>query len=219
MIIRMGGPGGAIDPQPPKSRHPNSSEQMNAAMRAQRRDQDVSRLMLGWFAMAHPVAQRAVQLRRRGGVPRRQGLRHRREGRRWLRRAALHRSEQQAAADADLQGPQPRMMTDHDGGPGGRPRDRRGAGPPRSRSDEEEAKKQKADRDKQIAGPQDGSCEAGPDGRLLALLRRLARSRRRQLPAPHAACVRTATTTEEWKINKVKVNPKIDAKKFAVEIR
>ena len=53
MVIRMGGPAGAIDPHAGEKPTPEQQEQMNRAMVRNSR-QDVSRVMLGWFAMTHP---------------------------------------------------------------------------------------------------------------------------------------------------------------------
>jgi len=57
MMIRMGGPGGGGGAMPPAEKpSPEQLEQMRvSALRSSKTE--VSRLMLGWFAMAHPAAQ------------------------------------------------------------------------------------------------------------------------------------------------------------------
>jgi hypothetical protein len=56
MMIRMGGPGGGGALPPAEKPSPEQLEQMRvSALRNSKTE--VSRLMLGWFAMAHPAAQ------------------------------------------------------------------------------------------------------------------------------------------------------------------
>ena len=114
-------------------------------------------------------------------------------------------------------GPQPRVVT-----AGGRPGGAAGAAgratrsrrPERREMTEEERKKA---REEACRGNSRRSrSDPRSHGRIHAVLRRLARRRRHQVPAQHAARVGGATN-EEWTVGKVKVNPKIDPKKFEIE--
>ena len=53
MVIRMGGPGGALPP--PEKLTPEQLDQMKVTSLRNSKN-EASRLMLGWFAMAHPIA-------------------------------------------------------------------------------------------------------------------------------------------------------------------
>ena len=97
------GPGGRCSRTATKPT-PEQLEQMTTRMCAAATRGSRRALMLGWFATAHPALQRELYLRRRSRVARRQGLRHRRQERRRLRGAALHRSTDAPAADGHLQG-------------------------------------------------------------------------------------------------------------------
>ena len=99
--------------------------------------------MLGWFAMAHPALNAQYTYAGEAESPDGKALRHRREERRRLRGAALHRSADAPAADGHLPGA---AAAHDDGADGAR---RRGAGgaaaastaaQPRQMTDEERKK-------------------------------------------------------------------------------
>ena len=106
--------GGDGDPDGRPGRRDRSARRREADARAARTDeqarwcatsrQDVSRLMLGWFATAHPVAQAQYTYAGEAESPDGKALRDRRQERRRLRGAPVHRPEQQPAADGHLQG-------------------------------------------------------------------------------------------------------------------
>ena len=102
MVIRMG-PGGPMHASA-RSRRPRSRSSMtnrwSAASRA-----EVSRLMLGWFAMAHPALAREYTYAGEAESPDGKAHVDRREERRRLQRAALHRPGDAPAADGHLPGP------------------------------------------------------------------------------------------------------------------
>ena len=101
MIIRMG-PGGR-DAGPTEKPTPEQQQQIDRTVVRSSR-QELSRLMLGWFGAAHPVAERALHVRGRGRVAGRQGVRDRREERGRLRGPALHRQGDAPAADGHVSG-------------------------------------------------------------------------------------------------------------------
>jgi len=216
MIIRMGGPAGAIDPHAGEKPTPEQQEQMNRAMVRNSR-QDVSRVMLGWFAMTHPSLNAQYTYAGEAESP---------DGKAYVIDvkdddgfAARLFIDQNSKLPLMLtyKGRQGRMVTNMSGGSGAT-RVTAAAPAPAQPLSEEEAKKQKADRDKQIA---DLKAEAAKPAPLVDFS--LFFEEWREVDGvnfPHV--IRRASegaTTEEWKINKVKVNPKIDTKKFAVETR
>ena len=206
MVIRMAGPAGtSFSTNGTEKLSPEDQERVNQAMLRSSR-QEISRLMLGWFAMAHPsinatyaYAGEAESLDGKANVidvKNADGF------------AARLFIDQVSELPLMLtyQAPQPRMLT----AGGGPTMVRREAGKPLT---DEERQKMREDAEKQLQELQkqppvmadytlyfDEWLEV--DG----------------LKFPHR--IRRAmggATTEEWTITKVKVNPKIDPKKFAIE--
>jgi len=206
MVIRMAGPAGtSFSTNGTEKLSPEDQERVNQAMLRSSR-QEISRLMLGWFAMAHPsinatyaYAGEAESLDGKANVidvKNADGF------------AARLFIDQVSELPLMLtyQAPQPRMLT----AGGGPTMVRREAGKPLT---DEERQKMREDAEKQLQELQkqppvmadytlyfDEWLEV--DG----------------LKFPHR--IRRAmggATSEEWTITKVKVNPKIDPKKFAIE--
>jgi hypothetical protein len=207
MIIRMGGPGGATIGSGEKPTPEQQQEMRRVAMRSAR--QEISRLMLGWFAMAHPSVNAQYTYAGEAESP---------DGKAYVIdvknadgfAARLFIDEKtQLPLMLTYQGPQARIVTA--GGP------RAGGGamaqPGQGRLTDDERKKLADDAQKQMQEMQ------------------------RQAPAlieyalyfedwrdvdgikfPHALRRAAAgATTEAWTISKVRVNPKIDPKKFETE--
>src|SRR5262245_54478791 len=157
MIIRMGPGGGAFsgtgnDPKPT----PEEQEKMNAAMLRSSR-QELSRLMLGWFAMAHPSVN--AEYSYAGDAESPDGKAFVIDAKNADGFAARLFIDQQTQLPLMLtyQGPQPRMITM--GGPGGAAGGRQGApaagqGKPATPMTDEERKKMRDDMQKQMADMQ-----------------------------------------------------------------
>jgi len=212
MVIRMGG--GAMDPHPTEKPTPEQIDQMNrSSLRTYR--QDISRLMLGWFGRAHPSLN--VQYTYAGEAESPDGKAH----------VIDVKNDDGFAARLfiDQNNHLPLMVT-YKGRPGrviGNPMTRSSqaaaeAGPKPRQLSEEEAKKAKSDLDKRISDMKALATHSTPlvdislyfedwrevDGVLF----------------PHS--IRRAsegTTNEEWTVSKVKLNPRIDAKKFASDTK
>jgi hypothetical protein len=213
MIIRMGPGGGAFsgtgnDPKPT----PEEQEKMNAAMLRSSR-QELSRLMLGWFAMAHPSVNAEYSYAGEAESP--DGKAFVIDAKNADGFAARLFIDQQTQLPLMLtyQGPQPRMITM--GGPGGGRQGAPAGGQGRAMTPptEEERKKMREDAQKQMADLQKEPPKMieytlyFDDWREVDGVKFPHRMRRAS----------GGTTSEEWTVTKVKVNPKIDAKKFAIE--
>lgn len=188
VVIRMGGPGGAASPSAPKL----SPEEQGKADRAMIRSsqQEVSRMMLGWFATTHPSINAEYAYAGEAESP---------DGRAYV--VDVKSADGFAARlfvdetthlplMVTYTAPQPRMI-------------RQVAGPDRS---PEEIKKEIEKLQSQPAALADYTLYFEDWGRMDGI--RFPHRMRRAF---------NGTTSEEWTINRVKVNPKIDAKKFAVE--
>ena len=199
MVIRMGGPGVAMNGGGEKPT-PEQQQQMDKQMVRSAR-QEISRLMLGWFGMTHPSLSVQYIYAGEAESP---------EGKAFIVDA---RNEDGFAARLFIdekthlplmvryQGPQPRIVTA--GGP-------RGAIPPPTREEQTRldanAKSQVEEMQKQPPVMVEYALYfddwRDEDG----------------IKFPHAfRRASGGTTTEEWTISKVKVNPKIDPKKFETE--
>jgi hypothetical protein len=215
MMIRMGGSAAAMDPHAGEKPTPEQQEQTNRAMVRNSR-QDISRVMLGWFAMAHPSLN--AQYTYVGEAESPDGKAYVIDVKNEDGFAARLFIDQNSKLPLMLtyKGRQGRMVTNMSR-PGGARVTTAAPAAPRQLSDEE-ARTQKAERDKQIADLKEHAAQAAPlvDFSLFFEDWREVDG----INFPHV--IRRSsegTTNEEWKINKVKVNPKIDAKKFAVETR
>ena len=202
MIFRMGGPGGPISTNPGEKPTPEQQEQMNRAMVRSAR-LEVSRLMLGWFAMAHPSLN--VQYAYSGEAESADGKAHVIDVKGGDGFAARLFIDEQTKLPlmVTYQAAQPRMMTV--GGPGGRA----GAAPGRQLSDEER-KKMREDAEKQLQ-----EMQKQPPTMVEYTLYFDDWRSVDGVKFPHS--IRRASagaTNEEWVVSRVKVNAKIDPKKF-----
>lgn len=198
MMIRMGGGGGSFSSGSGEKPTPEQLEQMNkAALRSAKTD--ASRLMLGWFAMAHPAAQATYTYA---------GEAESVEGKAYVVdvknadgfAARLFIDEQtNLPLMVTYQAAQPRVLTQSMTAPGGH-----GTAPtPASAADV-----QKQIQDLQNQPPQMADYTLYfEDWRSVDGVKFPFKMRRAS----------GGTTSEEWSVSKVRLNPKIDAKKFAVD--
>lgn len=211
MIIRMGGPGlGAAPPGGGETPTPEQQARLDGQIVRSAR-QEIGRLMLGWFAMAHPSL--SVQYTYAGEAESPDGKALMVDARNSDGFAARLFIDEKTHLPlmVTYQGPQPRTVTVGTQRPAG---DGSQTAQRQSRQvGAEEQKRLEADANKQIEQVQkeapvpveytlffdDWRDEDGI--RFPHVLRRAL----------------AGTTTEEWTINKVKVNPKIDSKKFESE--
>jgi hypothetical protein len=200
MVIRMGG-GGSFSSGSSEKPTPEQLQQMNrAAVRSSKTE--ASRLMLGWFAMAHPAAQATYTYA---------GEAESVEGRAYVLdvknadgfAARLFVDEQtKLPLMVTYQAAQPRVMTQTMSAPGGH-----GTATTTARS-AADMQKQAQDLQNQPPAMADYTLYfedwQSVDGVKFPFKMRRATG---------------GNTTEEWSVAKVRVNPKIDAKKFAVDGR
>ena len=211
MVIRMGP--GSMDPHPTEKPTPEQLEQMNRSSLRNYR-QEISRLMLGWFGMAHPSLN--VQYTYAGEAESPDGKAHvidvkNDDG--FAARLFIDQNNHLPLM-VTYKGRQGRVM----GSPMTRTAPSTGESQRPRQLSEEEVKKLREEQDKRLSDMKSVIGQPSPmvdvslyfgdwrevDGVLF----------------PHS--IRRAsegTTNEEWTITKVKVNPKIDARKFAVETR
>jgi hypothetical protein len=206
MVIRMGGGGAMANPHSAEKPTPEQQEQMNRAMVRNSR-QELSRLLLGWIAAAHPSQH--VQYTYAGEAESPDGKAYVIDVKDADGFAARLFIDQTSKLPLMLtyKGRQGRMVTNTrttvDGG-------RVTTTERPQQMSEEEAKKLRADREKALADIQSAPMV---DFSLFFEDWRDADG----VKFPHV--IRRAsegTTNEEWKVTKVKVNPKIDSKKFTV---
>jgi hypothetical protein len=215
MMIRMGGPGGPAVGSGEKPT-PEQQRQIDRQMVRSARH-DISRLMLGWFGMTHPSLTAQYTYAGEAESP---------DGKAYVidvKNADGFAARLFIDEDTQLplmltyQGPQPRIIT------AGGPRPAAGGAAPAppaqprqvspQQMSEDERKKLAADADKQIR-------EMEKQAPVMVEYTLFFDDWREEdgIKFPHA--LRRAsggTTTEEWTVNKVKVNPKIDPKKFETE--
>jgi hypothetical protein len=210
MVMRMGGPAG-FSTGPTEKPTPEQLEQMNRAM-VRTGQIEASRLMLGWFASAHPSAK--VQYTYAGEAESPDGKAHVIDVKNADSFTARLFIDQQTHLPlmVTYQAPQPRMLTS--GGPmrnvppGGGHVVTQAAG-----ATEEERKKAQADAEKQIQEMQKQPVVFA-DYQIYFEEWREAEGIKFPFKMRRAMA---GTTTEEWTVNKVKVNPKVDPKRFAGE--
>ena len=215
MFIRMGGPGGPAAGGGEKPT-PEQQQQIERQMVRSARH-DISRLMLGWFGMTHPSLSAQYTYAGEAESP---------DGKAYVIdvktadgfAARLFIDEAtQLPLMLTYQGPQPRIVTA--GGPrltpGGAqpaPQGQPRQAAPQQMSDDER-KKLAADADKQIREMETQSPKMVEYTLFFEDWRE-----EDGIKFPHALRrASSGTTTEEWTVNKVKVNPKIDPKKFETE--
>ena len=213
MVIRMGGPGG---PMPPPGEKPSPEEQarMDKAMLRSSRT-ELSRLMLGWFAAAHPSL--SVEFTYAGEAESPDGKADVVDAKNadgFNARLFIDR-ETRLPLMVTYRGPQPRVVTA--GGPSRQAALPAAAGhgtaqqaPERREMTEEERKKarEEAERQLEALGTQPQATVEFTlffdDWRDVGGIRFPHKLRRAV----------SGTTSEEWTVGRVKVNPKIDPKKF-----
>ncbi len=209
-VVRMIGPTGATTGDKPT---PEQLEQLSkAAVRTARTE--ASRLMLGWFANAHPSA--GAQYAYLGDAESVEGKAYVIEVKNAENFNARLFIDQQSNLPlmVTYQGPQPRVMTM--AGPGSTAMAGGGGHVVTQMSStmtEEERKKAQADVEKQMQEMQKASPPMVDyvvyfeDWKTVDGIKFPFKLRRAM----------GGTTTEEWTVNKIKINPKVDAKRFAGE--
>jgi hypothetical protein len=213
MVFRMGPGGPVADGAKPT---PEQQAEMNkAALRSQK--MEISRLMLGWFGMAHPALP--VQYTYVGEAESPDGKAHVIEAKDpdgFSARVFIDQNNYLPLM-VSYQGRAPRVMTS--GGPmvthaaPGAPSGQQVTRTSRELTDEER-KKFAADAEKQVAqitqqAPMVDISIFFDDWREVD-----------GVQFPHVMRRASAgTTNEEWTITKVRINPKIDAKKFAADTK
>ena len=215
MVIRMGGVGAPPAPSGEKPT-PEQLEQMTRTL-VRNGQVEASRLMLGWFATAHPAANAEYVYAGEAESP---------DGKAFVIdvknadnfNARLFIDQQtNLPLMVTYRAPQPRMMTA--GGPGG-PAAAAPAGgghvvrsePAGREPSEEERKKLRADAEKQI--------EMQRQAPVLVDFAVYFEDWRDAEGVKFPFKMRRAsggTTTEEWTVTRIKVNPKVDPKRFAGE--
>lgn len=210
MVIRMGG-SGAPAPGSGEKPTPEQMEQMNRTL-VRGSQIEASRLMLGWFAAAHPAAN--AQYTYAGEAESPDGRAHVIDVKNGDTFAARLFIDQQTHLPlmVTYKAPQPRMMTAGGGGAvaasGGHVV--RSQAPGREITDEER-KKLQADAEKQIQEMQ-RQAPVLVDFAIYFEDWRDADGVKFPFKMRRAT---DGTTTEEWTVNRIKVNPKVDPKRFA----
>jgi hypothetical protein len=215
MVIRMGGPGGVTN-APGEKPTPEQVEQMNRVL-VRSGQTEASRLMLGWFATAHPAVR--VEYTYAGDAESPDGKAYVIDVKNADNFTARLFIDQQTHLPlmVTYKGPQPRMMTS--GGPMTTAAASGGHGAPAgghvvtraAGGTEEERRKAQADAEKQIQ-------EMQRQPPVMADYQLFFEDWRDTDGVKFPFKMRRAmagTTTEEWTVNKVKVNPKVDPKRFA----
>ena len=208
MIVRMGGPGMAM-PGGEKLTPAEQEQVDNQMVRSAR--QEISRLMLGWFGMTHPSI--VVDYTYAGEAESPDGkafIVDARDADGFAARVFID-EKTHLPLMVTYKGPQPRMVTA--GGPP--PGSGAGAGAPApARSASQVDPKQLADKAKK----QIDQMQKEPPVLVEYALFFDDWREEDGIKFPHSIRRSLAgTTTEEWSVNKVKVNPKIDPKKFESE--
>jgi hypothetical protein len=206
MVIRMG-PGGPMPSGEKPS--PEEQERMDKQMIRSSRA-EISRLMLGWFATTHPaIAAEYTYVGEAESPDGKADVIDAKNADGFSARLFIDR-ETHLPLMVTYQGPQPRMITaggPPQGGPGGV---RVAPGAERREMTEEERKKAREAAEKELE-----ELRAQPPAQVEFTLffddwREIG-----GIQFPHRIRRASAgTTNEEWTVGKVKVNPKIDPKKF-----
>jgi hypothetical protein len=206
MVIRMG-PGGPMTP--PEKLAPEEQEKADRQMvRAARAD--ISRLMLGWFAMAHPAV--GAEYTYAGEAESPDGKAHVIDVKNADGFSARLFIDQETRLPlmVTYQGPQARMITQRGPQPAGAPPQHGGQQPVRREMSDEERQKMRAEADKRLKDLQSQPPQMADyslyfeDWRDVDGVKFPFKIRRAM----------SGATNEEWTVTRVKVNPKIDAKRF-----
>jgi hypothetical protein len=207
MVIRMAGPGGtSFSTNGTEKLSPEDQERVNQSMLRTSR-QEISRLMLGWFAMAHPSINATYAYAGEAESP---------DGKAdvidvknadgFAARLFIDQATQLPLM-ITYQAPQPRMLTA--GAPGSTMVRREGAQP----MTDEERKKVREEAEKQL---QDMQKQPPVMADYTLYFDQWLEVEGVKFPHRIRRAMAGATT-EEWTVTKVKVNPKIDPKKFTIE--
>lgn len=211
MMIRMGGPGpggaafgGATDKPTPEQQEQLDKQIVRSAR------QEISRLMLGWFGTAHPSASAQYTYAGEAESPDGKAFMVDAKGADGFAARLFIDEKTHLPLMVTYQGPQPRTITV--GGPRASGDGTQAQGQPRQTSADEQ-KKLAADAQTQME-----QMQKQPPPMVEYSLFFDDWREEDGIKFPHV--VRRAsggTTTEEWAISKIKVNPKIDPKKFDAE--
>jgi hypothetical protein len=214
MVIRMGAAGPSFGDDNKEKPTPEQLEQMNRSL-VRNGQIEASRMMLGWFATAHPAAHAEYTFAGEAESP---------DGKAYVIdvknadsfAARLFIDEQtKLPLMVTYKGPQPRVMTA--GGPGALQQTAQGSGGghvmTRNLSDmsDEERKKALSEAEKQIQ-------EMAKQAPVMVDFTIYFEEWREADGVKFPFRIRRAsggTTSEEWTVNKIKVNPKVDPKRFA----
>jgi hypothetical protein len=196
MMIRIG-PGGPM-PGAEKKLTPEEQEQVDRQLLRSART-DISRLMLGWFASAHPSIDAQYTYAGEAESPDgKADVIDARNADGFAARLFIDR-ESRLPLMVTYQGPQPRMITVGGPPPGGRNQQTREPSEEERRTAREAAEKQLAQPAAMVEFTVFFEDWRDVNG----------------VKFPHRMRRATAgTTNEEWTVTKVKVNPKLDPKKF-----
>ena len=208
VMIRMG-PGGPISDAPKMT--DEQKAQLNAtSVRGARAE--LSRLMLGWFGMAHPSLHASYSYAGEAESP--DGKAHVidvKDADGFEARLFVDQNNHLPLM-VTYKGRQPRVVTHRGPGPGGPPQGAAGAGTQTRQLSDEERKKLQQDTETRMQ-------REAADAPLVEFS--LFFDDWREVDGinfPHVMRRGSAgETSEEWTIDKVKVNPKLDAKQFAVD--
>jgi hypothetical protein len=210
MVIRMGGPGGPALKGMEKLTREQQQQIDRQMVRASR--QDIGRLMLGWFAVTHPSLNAQYAYAGEAESPDGKAFVIDVKNADGFAARLFIDQKTQLPLMVTYQGSQPRMITT------GGPRPASGGAQPTPQTQprpvtEEERKTLAADAERQIR-----DMEKQPPAMVEYTLFFDDWRDEDGIKFPHALRRALAgTTTEEWTVNKVKVNPKIDPKKFETE--
>jgi hypothetical protein len=206
MIIRIG-PGGPMT-APGEKLSPEEQERADKQLLRQARG-DISRLMLGWFAATHPaLAARFTYAGEAESPDGKADVVDAKNADGFAARLFIDR-ETHLPLMVKYQGPQPRMITAGGPGRGAGARGAQGGAERREPNDDERSTaRETADRELQDLRSQPPAMVEFTlyfdDWREVDGIR-----------FPHKVRRASAgTTSEEWTVNRVRVNPKIDPKKF-----
>ena len=211
MVFRMGGPGGATPGEAPKPT-PEQLQEMSKAM-VRSSQTEASRLMLGWFAMAHPAIN--AQYTYAGDAESPDGKAYVIDVKNAESFSARLFIDQQTHLPlmVTYKAAQPRMMTQ---GAGGQPVVSGGGAHTVTMSasmSDEEKKKAQADMEKQV---RELSRQPAPMVDYTVFFDEWRDADGVKFPFKMRRAM-GSETTEEWTVSKIKVNPKIDPRRFAGE--
>lgn len=213
MTFRIG-PGGAMSGEAPKLTDEQRAQLNTTALRSARTE--ISRLMLGWFATAHPTLQ--AQYTYAGEAESPDGKAHVidvKDADGFEARLFIDQNNHLPLM-VTYKGRQPRLMTSTRAAPGGAPTAASGSGTQATTRVLTEEERQRLQQEAADRAHRDVA-----DAPLVEFSVFFDDWREVDgINFPHVLRRASAgETTEEWTISKVKVNPRLDAKTFAAESR